>query len=102
MSTPNSHDDACAAIWRMRIAEMEWNFSLFFGLAVQAYEATLVSDDTPFDRFEGAPSLGQAGDPNALTESERNGLSIFMDADPAQGGRCNNCHAAPVMSNHSI
>ena len=30
---------------------MEYNFSLFFGLAVQAYEATLVSDDTPFDRF---------------------------------------------------
>ena len=30
---------------------MEYNFSLFFGLAVQAYEATLVSDQTPFDRF---------------------------------------------------
>jgi cytochrome c peroxidase len=28
-----------------------YNFSLFFGLAVQAHEATLVSDDTPFDRF---------------------------------------------------
>ena len=30
---------------------IEYNFSLFFGLAVQMYEATLVSDDTPFDRF---------------------------------------------------
>jgi hypothetical protein len=27
------------------------NFSLFFGIAVQLYEATLVSDDTPCDRF---------------------------------------------------
>ncbi|RMH79225.1 MAG: cytochrome C peroxidase, partial [Calditrichaeota bacterium] len=31
---------------------MEMNFSLFWGLAVQLYEATLVSDDTPFDRFQ--------------------------------------------------
>src|SRR5262249_42478801 len=30
---------------------MENNFSLFFGLAVQLYEGTLVSDRTPFDRF---------------------------------------------------
>ena len=39
---------------------MEYNFSLFFGLAVQAYEATLVADDTPFDRFlAGGPPLGR-------------------------------------------
>jgi len=82
--------------------QIQWNFSLFFGLAVQAYEATLVSDDTPFDRFQGAPSKGIQGNPNALTPSERNGLSIFMNADPNLGGRCNNCHAAPVMTNHSI
>src|SRR2546430_17132534 len=31
--------------------QMEYNFSMFWGLAIQAYEATLVSDDTPFDRF---------------------------------------------------
>ena len=32
-------------------ALIQYNFSLFFGLAVQLYEATLVSDDTPWDRF---------------------------------------------------
>ncbi len=32
--------------------QMEANFSLFFGLAIQMYEATLVSNDTPFDRFQ--------------------------------------------------
>jgi cytochrome c peroxidase len=82
--------------------QMQWNFSLFWGLAVQAYEATLISDDTPFDRYEGAPTKGIAGDPSALTESERNGLTIFMDEDPNLGAHCNNCHAAPVMTNHSI
>ena len=32
-------------------ALIQYNFSLFFGIAVQLYEATLVSDDTPWDRF---------------------------------------------------
>ena len=50
--------------------QMEANFSLFFGLAVQLYEATLVSDDTPFDRFA-------AGDNNALTQQQLRGLDIF-------------------------
>jgi hypothetical protein len=30
---------------------MEYNFALFFGLAVQAYEATLIPDQTPVDIF---------------------------------------------------
>jgi hypothetical protein len=30
---------------------MSYNFALFFGLAVQAYEATLVSNDTPSTGF---------------------------------------------------
>jgi hypothetical protein len=30
---------------------IQYNFSLFFGLAVQLYESTLVSDDTPWDQF---------------------------------------------------
>ncbi|MEA3172702.1 MAG: hypothetical protein QOF42_113 [Gammaproteobacteria bacterium] len=76
-------------------SQMEWNFSFFWGLAIQAYEQTLRSDDTPFDRFE-------EGHRDALTPSERNGLSIFMDEDPNLGAHCNNCHAAPVMTNHSV
>jgi hypothetical protein len=28
-----------------------YNFGLFFGLAIQAYEATLVSDETPAESF---------------------------------------------------
>lgn len=89
------------AKYKNNYTQMEWNFSLFWGLAVQAYEATLVSNDAPFDRFEGAPSLGERGDPSALSASEQNGLSIFMDGAPNIGARCNNCHAAPVMTNHS-
>jgi hypothetical protein len=78
----------------VKYSQMEWNFSFFWGLAIQAYERTLKSDETPFDHFE-------EGVRDALTPSERAGLSIFLDEDPNLGAHCNNCHAAPVMTNHS-
>jgi len=61
-------------------SHMEANFSLFFGLAVQMYEATLVSDDSPVDRF-------LDGDENALTQSELVGFHL-ADSE----ARCLNCH----------
>ncbi|HEY4677462.1 MAG TPA: cytochrome c peroxidase, partial [Candidatus Angelobacter sp.] len=30
---------------------MEYNFSLFWGVAVQMYESTLIADQTPFDKY---------------------------------------------------
>jgi cytochrome c peroxidase len=70
--------------------QMEANFSLFFGLAVQLYEATLVSDDTPFDRFA-------AGDNNALTDDQLDGLDIFLNQ-----GKCINCHGGAEFTNASV
>jgi len=61
-------------------SQMEANFSLFFGLAVQMYEATLVSDDSPVDRF-------LDGDENALSQAELVGFHLADDE-----GRCLNCH----------
>src|SRR4028119_1047694 len=43
---------------------MHYNFSLFFGLAIQLYESTLISDDSPFDRF-------MDGNSNALTVQQQ-------------------------------
>jgi cytochrome c peroxidase len=37
----------------------EWNFALFFGLAVQAYEATLVTEQTIVDLVRGGIATGQ-------------------------------------------
>ena len=48
----------------------EYNFSLFFGLAVQLYEMTLISDDSPVDRYF-------EGDRRALTAQEMRGLAVF-------------------------
>lgn len=71
---------------------MEWNFSLFFGLAIQLYEATLVSDDTPFDRFA-------AGDAAALSPLEKRGLDLFLSQSR---GRCVNCHFGPELTDASV
>lgn len=71
---------------------MEWNFSLFFGLAIQLYESTLVSDDTPFDRFA-------AGDTTALTPTEKRGLELFLSQSR---GRCVNCHFGSELTDASV
>lgn len=60
------------------------NFELFWGLAIQAYEATLVSDDTRVDQF----LEGRTG---ALTALEIQGLNQFR----AGGSQCLNCHNGP-------
>lgn len=64
-----------------RYTQMELNFALFWGLAIQAYEATLVSDDTRVDRF-------LAGDRQALSAQEARGLQVFV----AGGSQCLGCH----------
>lgn len=71
--------------------QMEANFSLFFGLAVQLYQATLVSDDTPFDRFVD-------GDDTALTERQQRGLNLFLSG----GAACTACHVGSEFTGASV
>ncbi len=59
--------------------QIEANFSLFWGLAIQLYEATLVSDQAPFDLF-------QAGNQNTLSVFEQRGFTAF-------DGKCALCHS---------
>ena len=72
---------------------MEWNFSLFFGLALQEYMATLVDGDSPFDRF-------QRGETTALDARQINGLTLFFNSATATppGVNCNFCHAIPEFT----
>ena len=67
-------------------SHMEGNFSLIFGLAVMMYEATLVSDQTPYDNY-------LAGNPTALSASAIRGISVLE----TQG--CTNCHAGATLTN---
>jgi cytochrome c peroxidase len=70
--------------------QMEANFTLFWGLAINMYESTLVSDQTPFDHFAD-------GDREALSEEARRGLKIFLNE-----GRCINCHEGPEFTGATV
>lgn len=65
---------------------MEYNFPLFFGLSIQMYESTLVSDDTPFDR-------------NTLTEQQQRGKALFNDVRRAG---CVICHSGVEFTSASV
>lgn len=69
---------------------MEANFTLFFGLAIQQYEATLVSDQTPFDKYA-------KGDKKALDKTELEGLAIFLNE-----GKCINCHGGAEFAGGTV
>lgn len=83
--------------------QMKNNFSLFFGLAMQLYQGSLIADDTPFDRFMGANANVRGGGqpiapiPGALDVEQQLGLELFMGV-----GGCNNCHFLPESSNHVV
>lgn len=55
--------------------------------ALAAFERTLISEDSPFDRYA-------AGEFDALTPQQRRGLTLFRSA----ATRCFECHAAPTFS----
>ncbi|MBW4446035.1 MAG: cytochrome C peroxidase [Spirirestis rafaelensis WJT71-NPBG6] len=70
---------------------MEYNFPLFFGLSVQMYEATLVSDNTPFDQFQ-----EQKPNTSALTAQQQQGLNLFLN------NGCIFCHAGAEFTAASV
>jgi len=64
---------------------MEANFSMIFGLSVQLYEATLVSDDSKFDKWKQSSI--------SLTAQEEQGHDVFNSK-----GKCSSCHNGPILS----
>lgn len=79
--------------------QMEANFSMFFGLAIQLYESTLVSDQSPFDLSpldaEMHPTFSNVADPQ-LRESLKSGFSLFV------ANRCSSCHTGPAFTQAAI
>lgn len=66
---------------------MEANFAFFFGLAIQVYEETLISDQTPFDGERDTANF-----PVAFNDQQKRGLQVFLDA------HCFICHTGPTLS----
>jgi cytochrome c peroxidase len=70
--------------------QMEANFSFFFGIALQLYQDTLISDQTPFDTPRIAGSMPQI--PQGFDEHQANGLNVFLNA------HCSICHKGPTFT----
>ena len=92
-------------------ALIQYNFSLFFGIAVQLYEATLVSDDTPWDRFRRENPTASDPDLNPWTNLNPNHISrlalfgahLFNDRTKGPTNvRCSNCHEQNELTDASV
>jgi len=67
--------------------QMEANFSLFFGLAIQMYESTLVSDQAPLDAY-------LQGNQQAMNAQQVQGMNLFLGK-----GKCISCHGGAELTN---
>jgi cytochrome c peroxidase len=88
---------------------IEANFSLFFGLAIQEYERTLIANDSRFDKHmevlqykrDGTVPQGYSTTFNpgvtTLTDQEQQGLQLFLGK-----GQCINCHGGAGLSNAAV
>ena len=70
-------------------SQIDYNFSLFMGLAIQMYESTLVSDNSPYDQY-------QDGNKNALTAQQQQGLNVFLNSG------CIGCHVGAEFTAASV
>jgi cytochrome c peroxidase len=73
--------------------QMEANFSLFWGLAIQLYEATLVSDQTPFDQYLDDLSKGVIS--TVLSADAQTGFNTFQS-------KCAKCHSGSELTAASV
>ncbi len=93
------------------VTVLAYNFSLFFGLAIQLYEATLVSDDTPWDRFRREhpsptdPALNPwtNKNPEHISRTALFGAMLFNDRTRGPTNiRCSNCHEQAELTDGSV
>jgi cytochrome c peroxidase len=72
--------------------QLEANFGMFFALAIQLYETTLVSDQSPFD----LSATDANGVPIDLSPSAQTGFQTFRTS------HCNLCHIGPVFTSAAL
>ncbi len=78
------------ALYDNEFTQAEYNFAFFWGVAIQCYEETLVSDDAPIDRH-------LRGSSYALNSKQKEGLEIFKNK-----GKCINCHKGAEFTGASV
>jgi cytochrome c peroxidase len=90
---------------------IQYNFTLFLGLSIQMYEATLVSADTPWDRFRRENSAASDPDlnpwintsPAHISRQALFGAHLFNDRTRGDTNlRCSNCHEQAELTDASV
>ena len=89
------------AAGQMPYNQVEANFSLFFGLALQLYQATLISDQAPIDVTPRNPNtydptwerMGYSAEKIA---SLKNGHTLFLS------NHCSLCHSGPTLTTQAM
>jgi cytochrome c peroxidase len=89
---PTVIDPPSGALAANEYSLMQYNFSLFFGLAVQMYEATLVADNSPYDQF-------MDGNPNAISPQAILGVDLFRSQTR---GQYITCHEGAELTGASV
>ena len=73
----------------------EYNFSIFFGLAIREYERILIADDTPFDRYMEGKTQPDGSD--YINAQQIRGFQLFLSK-----ARCVACHSGPELTNAGV
>jgi cytochrome c peroxidase len=68
-----------------------------FGKAIAAYEFTLVSTSSPFDRWIADLAAGQESQSTAISDEAKNGARLFV----GKAG-CSDCHNSPMLSDNKF
>lgn len=78
-----------------QFSQMEANFSFFFGMAIQSYLSTLVSDESPFDKY--SMEVAALGFSNTLTPNQQVGMATFNGI-----GACAVCHMGAEFTGATV
>jgi cytochrome c peroxidase len=77
---------------------MESNFAMIWGLAIMAYERTLISNDSLYDQWAEAPGGREISIDNKkgiLSLAQMKGMELFFTNTIGERGKCATCHQGP-------
>lgn len=78
---------------RLALAEADERLAVNIAKAMAAWQETLITPRTEFDRFRDALARGDAGGMAAYPPAAKRGLKLFVGE-----GRCSVCHFGPLFS----
>jgi cytochrome c peroxidase len=82
----------------LRLQQMEANFSLFWGVAVMAYQQQLVSDQSEFDDLMRLRRAGESVTAGKSSEQALRAKSILAGYRAFQDHACADCHRGPEFA----